>query len=193
MSKKGKKNKVKNEINIPLIYLFLDIIILFVLCLLEINFIKHEIVLGISFLIEFLATVYVANKSNIRTTILFYVLLLVSPIFLGLIAMAVAYLSGKTPYTATLIVLFRNGFYLNGNIAGVLTRVIILFRIPALIGILVSLLTSYVNKKVKKVSQEAWIKNNDLKKFTKNFEIFLKSTWFSGGVYYNNLIVIGES
>ena len=156
MSKKGSNNK--NNINAPLIfgmYLFLDIIVLFVLCLFEINFLNHEIILGISFLLEFLATVYVANKSNIKTTILFYVLLLVSPIFLGLIAMGVAYISGKTPYTATLIVLFRNGFYLNGNIASALTRVIILFRIPALIGILVSILTSYVNKKVRKVSQEA--------------------------------------
>ena len=154
----NKEGNVKNNINIPLIfgmYLVLDIIVLFVLCLLEINFVKHEIILGISFLLEFLATIYVANKSNIKSTILFYVLLLVSPIFLGLIAMAVAYISGKTPYTATLIVLFRNGFYLNGNIANAITRVIILFRIPALIGILVSILTSYVNKKAKKVSQEA--------------------------------------
>ncbi len=154
----NKEGNVKNNINIPLIfgmYLVLDIIVLFVLCLLEINFVKHEIILGISFLLEFLATIYVANKSNIKSTILFYVLLLVSPIFLGLIAMAVAYISGKTPYTATLIVLFRNGFYLNGNIANAITRVIILFRIPALIGILVSILTSYVNKKTKKVSQEA--------------------------------------
>ncbi len=151
MSKKGNK---KNDINLPLIlgmYLILDIIILFALCLLEINFMKHEIVLGLSFLLEFISTVYVANKSNIRSTILFYVLLLVSPIFLGLIAMAVAYFSGKTPYTATMLVLFRNGFFLNGNIASSLTRVIILFRIPALVGILVSLLTSYVNKKVKRV------------------------------------------
>lgn len=155
MSKKGNK---KNDINLPLIlgmYLFLDIIILFILCQLEINYMKHEIILGISFLLEFIATVYVANKSNIRTTLLFYVLLLVSPIFLGLIAMAVAYLSNKTPYTATMIVLFRNGFYLNGNIANPITRIVLLFRIPALIGILVSLLTSYVNKKVKKISQEA--------------------------------------
>ena len=154
----NKEGNVKNNINIPLIfgmYLVLDIIVLFVLCLLEINFVKHEIILGISFLLEFLATIYVANKSNIKSTILFYVLLLVSPIFLGLIAMAVAYISGKTPYTATLIVLFRNGFYLNGNIANAITRVIILFRIPALIGILVSILTSYVNKKAKEVSQEA--------------------------------------
>ena len=154
----NKEGNVKNNINIPLIfgmYLVLDIIVLFVLCLLEINYVKHEIILGISFLLEFLATIYVANKSNIKSTILFYVLLLVSPIFLGLIAMAVAYISGKTPYTATLIVLFRNGFYLNGNIANAITRVIILFRIPALIGILVSILTSYVNKKTKKVSQEA--------------------------------------
>ena len=156
MSKKG--NIKKNDINVPLIfgmYLLLDIIVLFILCLLEINFMKHEIILGISFLLEFISTIYVANKSNIRSTILFYVLLLVSPIFLGLIAMAVAYLSGKTPYTATLIVLFRNGFYLNGNVASTITRIIILFRIPALIGILVSILTSYVNKKVKKVSV-AW-------------------------------------
>ena len=159
MSKKNKKgSNKKNDINLPLIlgmYLFLDIIILFILCQLEINYMKHELILGISFLLEFIATIYIANQSNIRSTLLFYVLLLVSPIFLGLIAMAVAYLSGKTPYTATMIVLFRNGFYLNGNLANSLTRVIILFRIPALIGILVSLLTSYVNKKVKKVSQEA--------------------------------------
>ena len=167
MSKKNKKgnNKSikknytnKNNINLPLIlgmYLFLDIIILFILCQLEMNYMKHEFILGISFLLEFSATIYVANQSNIRTTLLFYVLLLVSPIFLGLIAMAVAYFSDKTPYTATLIVLFRNGFYLNGNIANAITRVIILFRIPALIGILVSILTSYVNKKAKKVSQEA--------------------------------------
>ena len=156
MSKKG-RNK-KNDINVSLIfgmYLFLDIIILFGLCLLEINYMKHELILGISFLLEFISTVYVANRSNMKSTLLFYVLLLVSPIFLGLIAMAVAYLSGKTPYTATLIVLFRNGFYLNGNIANALTRVVILFRIPAFIGILVSLFTSYVNKKLKKVSQEA--------------------------------------
>lgn len=155
MSKKGNKNKSKNDINLPLIlgmYLVLDIIVLFILCLLEMNFLQHEIVLGISFLLEFIFTIYVANKSNIKSTILFYVLLLVSPIFLGLIAMAVAYISGKTPYTATLIVLFRNGFYLNGNIANNITRVLILFRIPALIGILVSLLTSFVNKKIKKVS-----------------------------------------
>ena len=158
MSKKGNKNKSKNDINLPLIlgmYLVLDIIVLFILCLLEMNFLQHEIVLGISFLLEFIFTIYVANKSNIKSTILFYVLLLVSPIFLGLIAMAVAYISGKTPYTATLIVLFRNGFYLNGNIANNITRVLILFRIPALIGILVSLLTSFVNKKIKKVSV-AW-------------------------------------
>ena len=84
MNKEG-SNK-KNNINLALIfgmYLALDIIILFILCLLEINFIKHEIVLGISFLLEFLTTIYVANKSNIKSTLLFYVLLLVSPIFLG--------------------------------------------------------------------------------------------------------------
>ena len=154
MNKKGSIKK--NEINVPLIigmYLLLDIIILSGLCFIEYEYSNHELILGISFLLEFLATIYVANKSNIKSTLLFYVLLLVSPIFLGLIAMGVAYLSGKTPYTASLIVLFRNGFYLNGNLANAIIRVIILFRIPALIGILVSLLTSYVNKKTTKLKK----------------------------------------
>lgn len=150
MNKKG--NKKQNDINLALIigmYLVLDVIILIVLCLLEINYMKHELVLGISFLLEFIITMYVANQSNIKTTLLFYVLLLVSPIFLGLIAMGAAYIFGRTQNAITFIVLFRNGFYLNGNVANAITRLVILFRIPALIGILVSILTSYVNRKVK--------------------------------------------
>ena len=103
--------KYKGNFQLPLIigvYLTLDIILLFLLCIIEFYFkIDHQIILIISFVLEFLAVLYVALKGNIKSSIILYILLVVSPVFLGLIAMAMNYfMHGAIPFTPTILYIF---------------------------------------------------------------------------------------
>ena len=79
--KKEKKEVVKDSsFHLGLVvgtYLVLDVIILFILCLIELNGVSHLIMLSISFVLEFLLTLFILLKSNIRSGIIFYILLLV--------------------------------------------------------------------------------------------------------------------
>ncbi len=151
MSKKG-KNKVKNDFNIPLVievYLVLDIILLFILCLLELKGIDHIVIYITSLILEVIATIIVAKKSNIKTMLIFYIILLVSPVFLSLIAMGIHFISGKTPFTATLLVLFRNGYTMNGTLTNRILSMCLMFRIPALMTTIIFLLINLIKKNKK--------------------------------------------
>ncbi len=119
-------------------YLVLDIIILFVLCVLELNGLDHQIALIMSFILEFLSTLYVARKGNLRSAIVFYIVLLVSSCLLGLLAMGMYSISDKMYFTPTILVLFRNGYSLDGAIMNGFMRFLLTFRIPALVAIIYS-------------------------------------------------------
>ena len=144
--------KIKDEsFHLPLIistFLVVDIIILFFLCLLELSGVNHLIVLSISFLVEFLATLLVVWKGNIRSSIILYILFLVSPVFLNLIAMGMHYITNAMPFTPTILVLFRSGYDLKGNLMNFLMRSVITFRLPSLMGIILSSIV-YLFKKRK--------------------------------------------
>ena len=148
---KNKKND--NGFNLTLIictYLIMDVILLFVLCLLEINGLKHETVLIISLILEFIATLFVTLKGNIKSAIILYILFLVSPAFLNVIAMSMLYISDKLPFTPIVLLLFRTGYDLDANLLSELIRFILFFRIPALGGIIIgSLITLIKRKKIK--------------------------------------------
>ncbi len=118
--------------------LVLDVIILFILSIIELNGVSHGIMLTISFVIEFLMTLFVILKSNIRSSIIFYILLLTSPVFLNLIAMGMYYFTNKLPFTPTVLILFRSGYDLQGHMLNTVMRFVISFRVPALIAILIS-------------------------------------------------------
>lgn len=143
------ENKSKNKFHLALIigmYLLLDIIILFFLCILEINDVNHRIVLTISFVAEFLLTLYVSLRGNIKSGIIYYILLLVSPVFLGLLAMSMNYLTNEMFFTPTVLVLFRNGYMLNGVVLNSFMRFMIIFRIPALFAITLCIVIYFITK-----------------------------------------------
>ena len=135
--------RYKGNFQLPLIigvYLTLDIILLFLLCIIEFYFkIDHQIILIISFVLEFLAVLYVALKGNIKSSIILYILLVVSPVFLGLIAMAMNYfMHGAIPFTPTILYIFRTGYNFDFEKLNIFLRIITIFRIPALCSIIVS-------------------------------------------------------
>lgn len=123
------------------IYLVIDVIVLFALCLSEIYLkVDHQIVLMLSFVIEFFGVLYVSTKGNIKSSIILYILLLVSPAFIGLIAMGMYALTKNViPFTPTVLYAFRTGYTLNWEMLNNFMRAIITFRIPALVSIVVSL------------------------------------------------------
>ena len=144
--------EIKDEsFHLPLIistFLVVDIIILFFLCLIELSGVSHLLILGISFLVEFLAILLVVWKGNIRSSVILYILFLVSPVFLNLIAMGMHYITDAMPFTPTILVLFRSGYDLKGNLMGVIMRSVITFRLPALMGLVASSII-YLIKKTK--------------------------------------------
>ena len=157
----NKKEKIENseeykeyqkDFHIPLIigtYLVLDIILLFALCVCEIYFdVSNQIVLMISFILEFIGTFYVAFKGNIKSAIILYILLLASPAFIGLIAMGMyAIMKNAIPFTPTILYAFRTGYTLNWQMLNSLMRIIITFRLPALVSIILcSLYRLFTNK-----------------------------------------------
>ncbi len=148
--KKEKKEVVKDSsFHLGLVvgtYLVLDVIILFILCLIELNGVSHLIMLSISFVLEFLLTLFILLKSNIRSGIIFYILLLVSPVFLNLIAMLMHYITSSMPFTPTVLLLFRSGYDLRGNLLNVMMRIVISFRIPALIALVISIILYLVKR-----------------------------------------------
>ena len=153
--KMDKKDSLEDNkgFNLPLIislYLILEVIILFVLCLIELQGVNHLILQGISFVLEFLFTLYIIYRSNIRSSIVFYILLLVSPVFLGLIAMGMNFIiatEGKYPFTPTLLSLFRHGFPVNGGAPlSPILRFVALFRLPALMAILLGIIVYNIKK-----------------------------------------------
>ncbi len=147
---KEKKAGVKrSDFDLPLVisfYLVMEVIVLFVLCLVELNGVSHIIILSISFVIEFLATFFIILKSNIKSAIIFYILLLVFPVFMNLIAMGIHYITGGMPFVPTVLLLFRSGYDLKGNLLGALMRFIISFRLPSLIAILIASLIYFIKK-----------------------------------------------
>ncbi len=148
--KKGKiKEEKNNSFNLTLViitYLILDIIILFFLCLLELNGVSHITVLALSFVLEALMTIFVTIKSNIKTSIIFYILLLVTPVFLNLIAMGMHYITDAMPFTPTILLLFRSGYDLKGNLLNRFMRFVISFRIPSLMVIVCSSIIYLIRK-----------------------------------------------
>ena len=139
----------KKDFNLSLVislYLIMEVIVLFGLCLIELNGVNHLIVLSISFLIEFLATVYIVIKSNIKSAIIFYILLLVSPVFMNIIAMGMHYITDGMPFVPTVLLLFRSGYDLQGNLLGSVMRLVISFRLPSLIVLLVASLIYFIKK-----------------------------------------------
>ncbi len=139
----------KKDFNLSLVislYLIMEVIVLFGLCLIELNGVNHLIVLSISFLIEFLATIYIVIKSNIKSAIIFYILLLVSPVFMNIIAMGMHYITDGMPFVPTVLLLFRSGYDLQGNLLGSVMRLVISFRLPSLIVLLVASLIYFIKK-----------------------------------------------
>ena len=139
----------KKDFNLSLVislYLIMEVIVLFGLCLIELNGVNHLIVLSISFLIEFLATIYIVIKSNIKSAIIFYILLLVSPVFMNIIAMGMHYITDGMPFVPTDLLLFRSGYDLQGNLLGSVMRLVISFRLPSLIVLLVASLIYFIKK-----------------------------------------------
>ena len=75
MDKKEVKKTSYNDFHIALIlglYLILDIIILFGLCVFELNGLNHTEALIISFIMEFTATIYLILKGNIKSSFYWY-------------------------------------------------------------------------------------------------------------------------
>ena len=143
-----------NNFNLSLIislYLVVDVIILFCLCLIELNGTSHLVVLSISFLIEMLVTILIIVKSNIRSAVIFYILLLVSPIFMNLVAMAMHYITEAMPFVPTVLLLFRSGYDLSGNLLNGFMRFVISFRLPTLLVIVTALLIHLIKDKKKKI------------------------------------------
>ena len=109
MNKKGEIVQ-DNKFHISLIigtYLLLDVIILFGLGYLELMGVNHYVVLTVDFILEILATYFIIKKGNIRSAIIFYVLLLVSPVFMNVVAMTLIYITNRRiPYTLIILLLF---------------------------------------------------------------------------------------
>ncbi len=152
MDKKEFINMDKN-FHIPLIisaYLVLDVILLFILCLIEIAGVNHNLLLVISLILEAIVTFIVALKGNIKSAIIYYILLLVSPAFLNVIAMSMIYFTDKLPFTPVVLLLFRTGYTVKGAMLSETIRLLLSFRLPALISIFISVIIRLI--KGKKVS-----------------------------------------
>ena len=140
----------KNSIAVAIgAYLVVDIIVLFILCIIELNGVNHTIMMFISFILEFLVALYVVLKSDLKNVICFYILLLVSPVFIGLIAMAMRFFTDKLPFSPTVLMLFRLGSSLKGTLVNNVLRIVTIFRVPALVAFLVG----YLNNKKNKLEQ----------------------------------------
>ena len=152
MDKKEFINMDKN-FHIPLIisaYLVLDVILLFILCLIEIAGVNHNLLLVISLIFEAIVTFIVALRGNIKSAIIYYILLLVSPAFLNVIAMSMIYFTDKLPFTPVVLLLFRTGYTVKGAMLSETIRLLLSFRLPALISIFISVIIRLI--KGKKVS-----------------------------------------
>ncbi len=149
----SKVEEYKNGFHIPMVigaYLALDIIILFALCLGEIYFnLSHQIVLMLSMIIEFLIMLFVAIKGNLKSAIILFILLLVSPAFLGLIAMGMHAILGNNaiPFTPTILYAFRTGYTLNGEKLNNIMRFVITFRLPSVGALIVGILAYFLKSK----------------------------------------------
>ncbi len=146
---KKEEVKVKDKrFHIALIvsaYLMLDVIVLFILCLLEVFFkVNHDVLLIISMILEVLAMMVVLYKGNIRSAIIYYILLLVSPAFLVVLANCMHFITEADPFTPIVLLLFRTGYDLKGILLGNFIRFILFFRIPALITLLIYSLNYYI-------------------------------------------------
>lgn len=134
----------KNNITLAIgAYLVTDIILLFILCIIELNGVDHTIMMFIGFTLEFLMSLYVVLKGDLKNIICFYILLLVSPVFIGLIAMAMRFLTNNLPFSPTVLMLFRLGSSLDGKLVNNVLRIITIFRIPCLLACLIG----YLNHK----------------------------------------------
>ena len=147
----NKKDEVKvkdKKFHLALIvscYLMLDVIVLFILCLLEVFFkVDHDILLIASMIIEVFMMLIVLYKGNIRSAIIFYILLLVSPAFLVVLANCMHFITDADPFTPIVLLLFRTGYDLKGVLLGKFIRMILFFRIPALITLLIYSLNYYI-------------------------------------------------
>ncbi len=152
MDKKEFINMDKN-FHIPLIisaYLVLDVILLFVLCLIEIAGVNHNILLIINLILEVVITFIVALKGNIKSAIVYYILLLVSPAFLNVLAMTTIYFTKQLPFTPVVLLLFRTGYTVKGVMLNKTIRLLLSFRLPALISIFISVIIRVI--KTKKIS-----------------------------------------
>lgn len=150
----NKKVKETNEgFHLALIigmYLVIDIILLFGLCVLELKGItSHRNIVMISFVIEFLSMLIVALKGNIKSGIVYYIILLVSPVFLGLLAMSMSFVTDKMPFTPTVLVLFRFGYDLKGVLLNNVMRGLIVFRSSALASLLICVIINLISKSKK--------------------------------------------
>ena len=153
MNKKDVEKVGDKKFHVALIvsaYLLLDVILLFVLCLIEI-FLKvdHNILLAVNIILEVIASFIVTYKGNLRSAIIFYVLLLVSPAFLNVIAMSMIYITDKLPFTPVILLLFRTGYDLAGVMLSKFIRLVLFFRLPALITILLTALTINIKRFLK--------------------------------------------
>ena len=91
-----------------------------------------------------------ALKGNIKSAIIYYILLLVSPAFLNVIAMSMIYFTDKLPFTPVVLLLFRTGYTVKGAMLSETIRLLLSFRLPALISIFISVIIRLI--KGKKVS-----------------------------------------
>ncbi len=139
-----------SNFHIPLVvsaYLLLDVIALFILCLIEIAGVNHNILLIISLVLEVIATFIVSLKGNIKSAIIFYILLLVSPAFLNVLAMSMIFLTNKLPFTPVVLLLFRTGYTIKGVMLGETVRLLLSFRLPALLSIFVCVIIRLIKGK----------------------------------------------
>ncbi len=149
MDKKGFINMDKN-FHIPLIisaYLLLDVILVFVLCLIEIAGVNHNILLIVSLVLEAIITFIVALRGNIKSAIIYYILLLVSPAFLNVIAMTTIYFTDQLPFTPVVLLLFRTGYTVKGVMLNKTIRLLLSFRLPALLSIFISVMIRLIKGK----------------------------------------------
>ena len=96
---------------------------------------------------EFTATIYLILKGNIKSSLVFYIILLVSPIFIGLLAMFMKLFTENMPFTPTILVLFRNGYTLSGSTINGVLKFMTKYRIPSLLAIIICSLARLFAKK----------------------------------------------